>query len=126
MSDHPLSSSRDAIDIYREHLRRKHYPVQCERCYKIFPGVDRAACVLELQSHRQLPTPCPRGVESLKEGISDAQWASLERRNSRRPQSISRVEKYWQIWDTIFPGMEKPDTPCKKYSSFVSHVLKQI
>jgi hypothetical protein len=101
-------------NLFREHLKRKHYPVQCDRCYQIFPGPDRAPCVLALVNHRQLPTPCERRQTTLKEGISDAQWANLDKKkNTKKTQASSRIEKYWEIWDTIFPGVPKPETPCK-------------
>jgi hypothetical protein len=50
----------------------------------------------------------------LKEGISDAQWANLDKKkNSKKTQASSRIDKYWEIWDTIFPGVPRPETPCK-------------
>jgi hypothetical protein len=100
--------------LFREHLKRKHYPVQCDRCYQIFPGSDRASCVLALENHRQLPIPCERRQTTLKEGISDAQWANLDKKkNTKKTQASSRIEKYWEIWDAIFPGVTRPETPCK-------------
>jgi hypothetical protein len=72
------------LTISREHLKRKHYPVQCERCYHIFPGSNRAACLRALAEHLQLPTPCELKLAILKEGISDAQWANLEKRTVSR------------------------------------------
>lgn len=66
-------------DHNREHLKRVHYPVQCDRCYVVFPyKKNRSLAVSELERHRQLDEPCPRNTTSMKEGISDAQWTSLE------------------------------------------------
>jgi hypothetical protein len=103
--------------ILREHLKRKHYPVQCERCHHIFPGSNRAASLLSLAEHLQLPTPCELKPAILKEGISDAQWANLEKKKSvQKRKATSRVEKYWEIWDTLFPEEPRPTTPCTHFS----------
>jgi hypothetical protein len=107
-------------NVLREHLKRKHYPVQCERCYRIFEGgSDRAVRVRELQNHRQLPHPCERGDASLKEGISEAQWASLDRK--KKNQGSSTIEKWNEIWAILFPEKPCPKTPCKN----ATHVSPQ-
>ncbi|KAG4427622.1 hypothetical protein IFR05_016896, partial [Cadophora sp. M221] len=102
------------IQRLKEHIKRKHYPVQCVRCYEIFnfPGSDRAVGVRQLDSHRQLPIPCERKDSSLKEGISDAQCADLDRKKSvKKAQTNSTVEKYWEIWDILFPSSPRPTSP---------------
>ncbi|KUJ09930.1 uncharacterized protein LY89DRAFT_740342 [Mollisia scopiformis] len=100
------------IQRLKEHLKRKHYPVQCDRCYMIFPGADRAVCVTNLEAHRQQINMCERREATLKEGISDAQWAQLDKKRSvKQVKSLSRVEKYWEIWEIIFPNTPKPKTP---------------
>lgn len=101
-------------NIFREHLKRKHYPVQCERCYRIFPGLDRAVCAEELQRHRQLAVSCERSPPSEKEGISEAQWANLDKKKSSgKSQATSRIDLWMQYWDILFPGIERPATPCE-------------
>jgi len=73
-----------------------------------------------LQKHRQLPNPCQLKPAALKEGISEAQWANLEKKKSiKKQQATSRVEKWMEIWDIIFPGIQKPDTPCKCFISII-------
>ena len=50
----------------------------------------------------------------MKEGISDAQWARLDKKKSaKKDQAIHRVEKYWEIWDVLFPQVPRPSNPCK-------------
>jgi hypothetical protein len=111
------------VKLNREHLKRKHYPVQCDRCYVIFPGADRAACVTALEAHRQQTKMCERREANLKEGISDAQWAQLDKkRSAKQTKSLSRVEKYWEIWEIIFPNISKPKTPCKPKPKLSPHV----
>ncbi|KAE8440304.1 hypothetical protein EG329_009537 [Mollisiaceae sp. DMI_Dod_QoI] len=98
--------------LNREHLKRKYYPVQCDRCYDIFPGSDRARCVTALEAHRQQPNPCKRAQSDLKEGISDAKWAQLEKKKTaKQSKESSRIEKYWEIWDILFPGVPRPSNP---------------
>lgn len=65
----------------------------------------------DLENHRQLPNPCERGDASLKEGISDAQWASLDRK--KKNQAATNIEKWIEIWKILFPGKPAPQTPCK-------------
>lgn len=102
------------VNVYREHIKRKHYPVQCDRCYEIFPGSDRAAGIRVLEHHRQSVNVCERKDSSLKEGISEAQCADLDKKkNAKKIPSISKIEKYMEIWDILFPGVERPKTPCK-------------
>jgi hypothetical protein len=105
---------------FREHLRRKHYPVQCDRCYHIFTGSDRAACVLELQDHRQLDVPCERRSPSAKEGISEAQWANLDKKKSAKKSRVSsRIALWMEYWDILFPGVQPPATPCGQIESIM-------
>ncbi|KAH7418943.1 hypothetical protein BKA64DRAFT_698990 [Cadophora sp. MPI-SDFR-AT-0126] len=102
------------IQRLKEHIKRKHYPVQCDRCYELFTfsGSDRAAGVRALQTHRQLPQPCERRDSRRKEGISEAQCADLDKKkNAKKSQSTSSVEKYWEIWEILFPGISRPATP---------------
>jgi hypothetical protein len=67
-----------------------------------------------LASHRQEDISCPRGDPSLKEGISDAQWATLDAPNHKtiKNQESHRTEKWVEIWIVLFPGEDAP-TPCK-------------
>jgi hypothetical protein len=76
--------------------------------------------VAELEIHRQLPTPCLRNPSSLKEGISEAQWASLdEKRHSKKNKGSpserpkTNVEKWNDIWVILFPDIPVPNSPCK-------------
>lgn len=95
-------------------MKRKHSPVQCERCYELFLGTDRSGCILRLEAHRQLETSCQRGDSALKEGISEAQWARLEgKRGTKAPQTVERVGRWFEIWDILFPQCNRPASPCQ-------------
>jgi len=50
----------------------------------------------------------------LKEGISEAQWASLDRK--KKNQGSSNIEKWNEIWAILFPEIACPKTPCKHVS----------
>jgi hypothetical protein len=100
----------------REHLKRVHSPVQCERCKQTFAvgnGRDRAQCLDELAEHRKKEEPCELRAPSLKEGVDEAQWAKLDRQNRKRNQEVHRVAKWFEIWDVLFPGMRPPKSPCE-------------
>ncbi|KAL2063133.1 hypothetical protein VTL71DRAFT_6205 [Oculimacula yallundae] len=103
------------IQRLKEHIKRIHYPVQCDRCYDIFPfsGTNRAAGVRLLEGHRQLSDSCARRESYLKEGISDAQCADLDKKKSTKKSlpTSSSVEKYWEIWDILFPTTKRSATP---------------
>ena len=103
----------------REHLRRKHNPVQCDRCCRIFDdGPDRATRMLELKKHHQLPDPCKLNSSGSKEGISDFQWATLDKKRSKKNiQRLSSVDKWNEIWTVLFPGVSHPQTPCNHTAS---------
>jgi len=90
-----------------------HSPVQCERCHQIFPGTDRAACLSQLADHRKMDVSCELGDPSRKEGIDEAQWAALDKQNRKKNQETHRVEKWFEIWDVLFPGRERPKSPCE-------------
>ncbi|KAK3343495.1 hypothetical protein B0T25DRAFT_554469 [Lasiosphaeria hispida] len=100
-----------SIQRLKEHLKRVHSPVQCERCHEIFPGTDRAACLARLAEHRKMNVSCELGDPSKKEGIDEAQWAALDKQNRRKNQETHRVEKWFEIWDVLFPGVVRPESP---------------
>lgn len=100
-----------SIQRLKEHLKRVHSPVQCERCHEIFPGTDRAACLSRLAEHRKKDVSCELGDPSRKEGIDEAQWAALDKQNRKKNQETHRVEKWFEIWDVLFPSKPRPKSP---------------
>jgi len=103
----------DECNECREHLKRVHSPVQCERCHEIFAGTDRAACLSKLAEHRKQAESCELGDPSRKEGIDEAQWATLDKQNRKKNQEAHRVEKWFEIWEVLFPDVQRPNSPCK-------------
>ncbi|KAK3304744.1 uncharacterized protein B0T15DRAFT_495185 [Chaetomium strumarium] len=101
-----------SIQRLKEHLKRVHSPVQCERCKMTFNVTkDRAQALTDLAEHRKREEPCELRDASLKEGIDEAQWAKLEKQNRKRNQEVHRVEKWFEMWDVLFPGSARPDNP---------------
>ncbi|KAK1754759.1 hypothetical protein QBC47DRAFT_384864 [Echria macrotheca] len=100
-----------SIQRLKEHLKRVHSPVQCERCHEIFPGTDRAACLARLAEHRKMASSCELGDPTKKEGIDEAQWAALDKQNRKKNQETHRVEKWFEIWDVLFPDVPRPKSP---------------
>ncbi|KAK3315542.1 hypothetical protein B0H66DRAFT_536408 [Apodospora peruviana] len=104
-----------SIQRLKEHLKRVHSPVQCDRCYEIFPGSlkERAACLARLAEHRKMDVSCERGDPSMKEGIDETQWAVLDKQSRKKNQEAHRLEKWYEIWEVLFPepGVERPENP---------------
>jgi len=61
---------------------------------------------------------CDRRDPSGKEGIDEVQWAALEKQNRKKNQENHKVEKWFEIWDVLFPGANRPKTPCKVFVGF--------
>ncbi|KAK4667675.1 hypothetical protein QC763_310720 [Podospora pseudopauciseta] len=117
-----------SIQRLKEHLKRTHSPVQCERCKETFnpgKGVDRAESLNKLAEHRKSEVPCPLRDASLKEGVDEVQWAMLDKQNRKKNQEVHRVEKWFEIWDVLFPEVARPESPWHEIpSSFTSGTPK--
>ena len=79
----------------------------------MFDGSGRASSISQLKAHRQSDVPCERADLSQREGVSDAQWAALEKQKPEGNQEVQRRERWFEIWDILFPGITRPLTPCK-------------
>ncbi|KAK0736541.1 hypothetical protein B0T21DRAFT_289014 [Apiosordaria backusii] len=117
-----------SIQRLKEHLKRTHSPVQCERCKETFnpgKGGDRAESLNKLAEHRKSEVPCPLRDASLKEGVDEVQWAMLDKQNRKKNQEVHRVEKWFEIWDVLFPEVARPESPWHEIpSSFTSGTPK--
>jgi hypothetical protein len=103
----------------REHMKRVHIHVQCQRCGAIFDGSDHATRAKKLEEHQRLEVPCQLRPEIVKEGISDTQWADLSKQSNKKSKRAScplpknTVEKWNEIWTVLFPDVKGPSNPCK-------------
>lgn len=52
---------------------------------------------------------------NLKEGIDAGEWERIEQilRKKRGGKGKSDYEKWFEIWQVLFPKTARPDTPCK-------------
>ena len=98
-----------SILTIREHFQDVHRLFQCVRCYSIF--TDAA----QLQSHCRWEQ-CQRMPESFKEGIDESDWPKVEaalRVRRGKCKGRSDVERWFDVWDILFPGSLRPDHPCE-------------
>ncbi|KAI0829542.1 hypothetical protein F5Y06DRAFT_282603 [Hypoxylon sp. FL0890] len=104
-------SGYKTIQRLKEHIKRKHLLIQCERCYKNFSLKGKATeeSLADLRRHRQQPEPCIVGNSEVNMGISVEQWTLLDKSGGKKRQKISEVQKWFIIWETIYP--EKPHPP---------------
>ncbi|KAH7316875.1 hypothetical protein B0I35DRAFT_512732, partial [Stachybotrys elegans] len=98
------------VQRLKEHLKRIHSPVQCERCLKIFPDGDPMTRLGKLYEHRQQDVACPKRDGLLEKGISEAQWLRIKQRY-KRSQECHGVDAWFKIWAVIFPATKPPVSP---------------
>ncbi|KUJ09166.1 uncharacterized protein LY89DRAFT_320965 [Mollisia scopiformis] len=99
----------------KEHLRRTHRSVQCERCFKIFKGGEETR-IKALSLHRK--GGCSETPSIPNEGVNDVQWIEIEKiklsnknKRSFEPES-SDVEKWEATWKILFPDDPVPIPWC--------------
>ncbi|KAI0892054.1 hypothetical protein F4806DRAFT_480882 [Annulohypoxylon nitens] len=93
-----LSRIRDV----KQHLYRRHTPeFYCSRCSAIFQNAA------ELQDHVGDPAGLFCEPSSLLNGISKQQQNQLSQKPAR---GLSEEEQWFLVWDTVFPGLERPDS----------------
>lgn len=88
-------------DIKQHIVRRHKAPIHCLRCFATFQSND------ELVSHARINPPCETRQGRL-DGISGDQQQLLSKRAT---QGKSIVEQWYDMWDIIFPGAQRPATP---------------
>ncbi|KAI0386973.1 hypothetical protein F5Y04DRAFT_242709 [Hypomontagnella monticulosa] len=94
----------DMISRVKQHLARKHTPTfYCERCFTQF--AEEASH----QAHMREETGRCRWDPSARlDGISHQQHRELSRKSKTE---LSEAEKWFAIWDIVFPGRPKPTSP---------------
>ncbi|OTB17740.1 hypothetical protein K445DRAFT_9597 [Daldinia sp. EC12] len=93
------------IGDVRQHVIRRHMQaIHCPRCFMTF---DRQP---ELEYHFRQSSPCPIKNSQDLEGVT-ADQVELLRRASKFLRSISDEEKWYRIWDILFPDILRPASP---------------
>lgn len=99
---------------FKEHLRRIHGFVQCERCSKSYAHLPQKDRKTALASHQAALPPCCGTPPDVNEGISIVQWYLIEelarKARSTPPQRLN-VPKWNEIWKILFPNESLPDNP---------------
>ncbi|KAI0537373.1 hypothetical protein GGR58DRAFT_472264 [Xylaria digitata] len=114
----------NSIHRVKEHLYRKHSKYSCDRCFISFDTQE------EVKDHRRnpescrlLPTPA-RGDPSI--GFDQEKLKSLRRRS----RGVNEYEKWYEMWNVLFPTISPPDTPyCSENTSLqrtVSDVILEL
>lgn len=95
------------ISDVKLHLRRKHKqpaPDYCQRCWAAFEdGADKIAHLSDDTDDRCRYNPAGRPP-----GIDNAMDVALGKK-SKRDQSTE--ERWFAIWDIVFPGQQRPSSP---------------
>ncbi|KAK7937514.1 uncharacterized protein PG986_014382 [Apiospora aurea] len=103
-----ICASRGWMEIPRlkEHLYRFHYQTSCDRCLETFKQ-DK-----DLVVHRRQAIPCQRkdnrSRDPVVQGIGQDTMSMLKSR--KRSSCQNAEEKWFEIWDIMFPHRGRPDT----------------
>ncbi|RYP70087.1 hypothetical protein DL771_005704 [Monosporascus sp. 5C6A] len=81
--------------------------IEFRTCESGFKSIQR----VKYGSSTHLEDACRRGNPELKQGITAEQWALLKGGSGKKRLRVSPVERWWEIWDIIFPGKQRPDHP---------------
>ena len=106
-----ICASRGWMEIPRlkEHIYRCHYQTSCDRCLETFKQ-DK-----DLVAHRRQAISCQRKDNSSRDpvaqGISQHTMNLLKSR--KRSSSQTAEEKWFEIWNILFPHLDLPGTSCE-------------
>ncbi|KAI1469791.1 uncharacterized protein F4812DRAFT_303280 [Daldinia caldariorum] len=96
-----------SLNHYKRHLERVHTLHQCSRCGDIF---DTSG---ELQSHLAQDSRCIKLTFEHERGISQATWDKVKgilKRKRKAQDEPSDEERWFRVWDVLFPEMHRPPT----------------
>ncbi|KAK6839245.1 hypothetical protein PG987_005111 [Apiospora arundinis] len=110
------SSSRQAkachgfsrIGDVRQHIDRRHrQPPHCPSCGCTFTARQTRELTAHINQRRctRIPFQLP--------GVTDDQWDMIRARGRAAPHTVNGgdIERWFQIWDVIFPGVGRPSSP---------------
>jgi len=91
----------------KQHLARRHTPkFYCQRCHLIFETQTSR------DTHVMASEPCSPDQHGELDGISIEQTLDLRVRSER---GRTEAEQWFAIWDILFPGVQRPDSPYMEY-----------
>lgn len=92
------------ISRVKQHLTRSHAPeFYCEKCLVVFPNEEG-----KLTHFREELYLCTFQRSRPLEGITNEQQRKLSRKSDK---SLSEYEKWFVVWDIVFPGHDRPSSP---------------
>ncbi|KAI1801378.1 hypothetical protein F4811DRAFT_555886 [Daldinia bambusicola] len=96
-----------SLNHYKRHLERVHTLHQCPRCGDIF---DTSG---ELQTHLAQASRCSEMDFEQERGISQATWDKVKgilKRRRKAQGEPSDEERWFRVWDVLFPEVQRPPT----------------
>ncbi|KAH8668888.1 hypothetical protein BX600DRAFT_510942 [Xylariales sp. PMI_506] len=107
-------TGQKTIQRLKEHIKRKHVVIQCERCGRIFAEKpkDHNEGLRNLHRHRLETLSCDlRADDSLPCAISIERSIMLDGSNNNKKTKSTDIEKWFEIWKIIFPNHPEPSHP---------------
>jgi hypothetical protein len=90
------------ISYVKQHLSRNHRtPIYCPVCMGVFENEEDRDVHTRARS-------CEERLVAHWEGVSEAQRRRLQK---KVPAKMSEEEQWFTIWDIIFPGLPRPQSP---------------
>lgn len=104
---HDLTLDQVSKNSNREHLYRKHTVYLCNRCKEKFKSEEE---VVKHQLKKEICTVASDRIGT--DGVTPEISARLRHRGAL--SGLSDVDKWYAIWDILFPDVTRPFIPCKK------------
>ncbi|KAK8073184.1 hypothetical protein PG994_004083 [Apiospora phragmitis] len=102
------------IGDVRQHVYRRHrQPIHCPVCGRTFTSEPDSTAHINQQSCIEVVCHIP--------GVTRDQWADICDRAHAAPHTVNGgdVERWFAIWDILFPGEPRPPTPYVDVSIFM-------
>lgn len=105
------------IKDVKQHINRRHKKlnIYCPRCCAAFRSQ------IERDEHTR-NSDCEIGTKSMLEGVTKEQWEKLNKCSSR---NVSLELQWFNMWDILFPGQERPRSAFSgSYIEEVVHLIR--
>ncbi len=92
-----------------QHLHRAHMQhIRCPSCSRIFDEVAELDRHIQQQETCRDAAPARKIFDNDHQGLSQRQLNELR---SRLPRGLTETQRWFYIWDILFPGVDRPDSP---------------
>ncbi|KXH30540.1 hypothetical protein CNYM01_02951 [Colletotrichum nymphaeae SA-01] len=97
------SATLSEIRYVKQHILRRHVqPTHCTICMETFDSLK------DLDRHL-MQRSCATSSDPVYEGINEDQRHELQYWSARR--GSSKIDQWFELWDMIFPGIPRPNSP---------------